>query len=94
VATESSIGVVNQSGAATAQVDTVTIYPVSASSPVYRQTMVVADPANPAGLAPVDPVLGLAIASAQLAEANVTLRLMLAELQAQTALLGGVSPTA
>jgi hypothetical protein len=93
MATESSIGVINQTGVSAVQVDTVTIAP-SVTTAAYRQTMVVADPANPVGFAPVDPLLGLSITSAQLAEANVTLRLMLAELQAQTALLGGVSPTA
>jgi hypothetical protein len=93
MATESSVGVINQSGASAVQVDTVTIAP-TVTSTNYRQTVVVADPSNPAGLAPVDPVMGLAIASAQLAEANVTLQLILAELQAQTQLLGGISPTA
>jgi hypothetical protein len=93
MATESSIGVINQTGASAVQVDAVTIAPSVATS-AYRQTMVVADPSNPVGFAAVDPLLGLSITSAQLAEANVTLRLMLAELQAQTALLGGVSPTA
>jgi hypothetical protein len=99
MATESSVGVINQSGASAVQVDTVSLTPVVAGTPTigttnYRQTMVVADPANPAGFAPVDPLLGLTVASAQLGEAIVTLQLILAELQAQTALLGGVSSTA
>jgi hypothetical protein len=93
MAIESSVGVVNQSGASAVQVDAVTINPTVASS-AYRQTVTLADPANPLGFAPVDPLLGLSITSAQLAEANITLRLILAELQAQTALLGGISPTA
>jgi hypothetical protein len=93
VATESSIGVVNQTGAAAVQVDTVTITPVPGTTN-YRQTVVVADPSNPVGFAPVDPLLGLTIASDQLAQMNITLQLILAELQAQTALLGGISPTA
>jgi hypothetical protein len=93
MATESSVGVINQSGASAVQVDTVTIAP-TVTTTNYRQTMVVADPTNPVGFAPVDPLLGLTIASAQLAEMNTTLRLVLAELQAQTALLGGISPTA
>jgi hypothetical protein len=92
MATETSIGVVNQSGAQAVQVDAVTINPTVATA-AYRQTVVVADPSNPIGFATVDPLLGLSITSAQLAEANVTLRLILTELQTQTALLGGVSPT-
>jgi hypothetical protein len=92
MATETSIGVVNQSGAQAVQVDAVTISP-TVTTAVYRQTVVVADPFNPIGFAAVDPLLGLSVTSAQLAEANVTLRLILAELQAQTALLGGISPT-
>jgi hypothetical protein len=98
MATESAVGVVNQSGAAAVNVDAVAIA-VPATTPAaattnFRQTVVVADPVNPIGYAAVDPLLGLTITSAQLAEINVTLRLMLAELQAQTALLGGISPTA
>jgi hypothetical protein len=97
MATESSVGVINQTGASAVSVDTVTIaVPAQAGAVTttnYRQTMVVADPSNPVGFAPVDPLLGLTIALAQLAEAVVALQLILAELQAQTALLGGVSPT-
>ena len=97
MATESAVGVINQSGASAVNVDTVTIT-VPATTPAaattnYRQTIVVADPVNPAGLAPVDPLLGLTVFSAQLSEATSVLQLILAELQAQTALLGGVSPT-
>jgi hypothetical protein len=93
MATESSVGVVNQSGGSAVQVDAVTIAPTPGTTN-YRQTVVVADPANPIGLAPVDPILGLSVASVQLAEINVALQMILAELQAQTALLGGISPTA
>jgi hypothetical protein len=98
MATESSVGVINQSGGSAVNVDTVTIT-VPAITPAaattnYRETVVVADPSTPTGFAPVDPLMGLTIASAQLAEANVTLQLILAELQALTALLGGISPTA
>jgi hypothetical protein len=87
------IGIVNQSGPQAVEIDAVTINP-TVTTAAYRQTIAVGDPANPAGLAPVDPLLGLSIASAQLAEVNSRLRLMLAQLQLQTALLGGVSPTA
>jgi len=99
MATEASVGVINQTGAAAVQVDAITITPLVAGTPIigqtnYRQAVTLGDPTSPLGFAPIDPILGLSIASAQLAEMNVALQNILAELQAQTVLMGGISPTA
>jgi hypothetical protein len=56
---------------------------------VYRETDALADPAAPLAPAPVDPLLGLSVFSAQLAEFAGNLQLVLAELQARSDLLRG-----
>ncbi len=93
MATETSVGVINQTGVTSVPVDVVAITPAFGST-YYRQTITIADANNPVGFAPVDPVLGITVYSAQLQDINAVLRQVLAELQAQTSLLGGVSPTA
>jgi hypothetical protein len=63
LATESAVGVVDQTAAGvgnTKAVDTTTVT-TPAGATQYRQAVVVADPQAPGGVAPVDPQLGLAV---------------------------------
>jgi hypothetical protein len=55
----------------------------------YREADPLGDPARPAGLAPADPLLGLAAFSAQLGETVGALQSVFAELQARTGALRG-----
>jgi hypothetical protein len=54
---------------------------------IYRETDAIGDPAAPAALAGIDPLLGLQVFAAQLSEFAAGLQLVLAEMQARTALL-------
>jgi hypothetical protein len=73
-------------------VDTTSITIPSSGQTVQRQRIVLGDPFNPVGLANVDSVLGAYVYTGS--ELVNVMRLVLAELQQITQLLGGVSPTA